>query len=139
MLPETSPVLLVDDDEDDRFLVEQAWRKAGIAHALLARGDGAAALELLRCASPPPALLLLDIKMPGLSGFEVLERLRADPALRRLPVLMLTASTAPSDVRRAYELGANAFFIKPSTIAELIELLGAVRDCWLRRTEFPPC
>lgn len=136
MLPETASVLLVDDDEDDRFLVEQAWRKAGIAHALLARGDGAAALELLRSGNPP-ALLLLDIKMPGLSGFELLERLRADPELRRLPVLMLTASTAPSDVRRAYELGANAFFIKPSTVAELVELLGAVQACWLRRTEFP--
>lgn len=144
MLPESAPVLLVDDDADDRFLVGQAWKGAGIAHPLEALGDGKAALDRLeasyagRAAGAPPALLLLDVKMPGLDGFDVLERVRGAPRLRRLPVLMLSASNAPSDVSRAYELGANAYFVKPSTLSDLTDLLAAVDACWLRRAEFPP-
>lgn len=136
MLPETRPVLLVDDNPDDRFLFEQAWREAGIPHELISAADGEAALERLR-RPPAPGLMLLDIKMPGLSGFEVLRRVREDERLHALPVIMLTASTSPADVERAYALCASAFVVKPSTVGELVACLRALGDFWLRFSEFP--
>jgi CheY-like chemotaxis protein len=145
VLPETQAILLVDDNPDDRFLVEHAWREAGIRNPLRSLGGGRAALDYLsgtgayadRTLHPFPSLVLLDIKMPDLSGLEVLERLRRHETLRRLPVLMMTASTLPSDVAEAYRLGANGFFIKPSSVRELTELLAAFKACWLRFNAFP--
>ena len=145
MLSDTKTILLVEDSPDDRFLFEHAWREAGIRHPLRAVGGGKAALEYLsgsgayadRTLHPPPSLVLLDIKMPDLSGLAVLERLRLDPALRPLPVLMMTASTLPGDVGESYRLGANGYFIKPSSVRELVELLLALKECWLRFNEFP--
>lgn len=145
MLPEYRTILLVDDSPDDRFLFEQAWRKAGIRHPLKTVGSGRSALEYLfgsgpyadRTLHPLPALALVDIKMPDLTGLEVLARVRADERLRRLPVLMLTASTMASDVADAYRLGANGFLIKPATLHELVELLAAMKDFFLRFIEFP--
>lgn len=145
MLPESRTILLVDDSPDDRFLVEQAWRKAAIRNPLRSVNDGRSALEYLygtgpfadRRLHPLPALVLLDIKMPDLTGLEVLARLRRDERLRRLPVMMLTASTMSADVEEAYRLGANGFLIKPSTLQELVELLAALKNFFLRFIEFP--
>lgn len=145
MLSAGKSILLVDDNADDRFFVEQAWRKANIKNPLRTLEDGRHALDYLlgvgqyadRAHHPIPALLLLDIKMPGMTGFELLERLRRDERLRTLPVLILTASTAPSDVNEAYRLGANGFFIKPSSAQELVEMMAALKNCWLRFNEFP--
>lgn len=129
--PAYGPVLLVDDDPDDRFLVEQSWKAAGRGRPLLTLPDGRQALDYLlgkgayadRTLHPLPCLVLLDVKMPGLSGFEVLELLRHEEALLRLPVVILTASTSPQDAATARRLGADAFFIKPSSVQELIALL----------------
>jgi CheY-like chemotaxis protein len=145
MLELSRAAMLVDDNEDDRFLVERAWAEAGIRHKLVSVDSGRAALDYLfgagvhadRLRHPLPAFLLLDIKMPGVSGFDVLSRIRADEKLRGLPVLMLTASSAPSDIAEAHRLGANGFFIKPSSVAELVDLLKAVDGCWLRFNQFP--
>ena len=136
MLSERKAILLVEDNPDDRFLFEHAWKEAGIRHPLRTAAGGQAALDGL-AGRDRPALVLLDIKMPDLSGLEVLKRLREDPALRLLPVLMMTASTLPGDVAEAYRLGANGYFIKPSSVRELVELLKALKDCWLRFNEFP--
>lgn len=137
--------LLIDDDPDDRFLVEQAWREAGLANKLFSVDGGHGALDYLfgrgafadRSRYPLPAFVLIDIKMPGMSGFEVLEKIRADPGLRPLPVFVLTASTSQRDVNEAYRLGANGFFVKPSSIQELVELLAALKTGWLRFNQFP--
>ena len=145
MLPEDRTICLVEDNPDDRFLFERAWRVAGIKNPLRMCADGTQALEYLlgtgsftdRASHPLPAMILLDIKMPGLSGFEVLDRLRRDEKLRSIPVVMMTASTSPADVSEAYRLGANGFYIKPSSVQELVELLAALRGCWLRFNEFP--
>jgi CheY-like chemotaxis protein len=145
MLSEGKLVALVEDNPDDRFLFERAWRGAGIKNPLRMFEDGQKALEYLfgtgeyvdRTRHPLPDLALLDIKMPGLSGLDVLERLRGDEKFRRLPVAIMTASRSPGDIAEAYRLGANAFFIKPSSIQELIELLKALKECWLRFNEFP--
>lgn len=145
MIASGATVLAVDDDPDDRFLLEQAWRQAGIGNPLRTIDDGPGLVDYLsgsgaysdRTRYPLPAMILLDIKMPGMSGLDVLKWLRAQESLRRVPVLILTASTAPTDVTEAYRLGASCFFIKPSALDELIELLKAVKNCWLRFNQFP--
>jgi len=145
MLPEGTLVVLVEDNPDDRFLFERAWRGAGIKNPLRMLEDGHKALDYLfgtgeygdRAQHPLPGLVLLDIKMPGLSGLDVLERLRGDEKFRRLPVAIVTASRSPDDIAESYRLGANAFFIKPSSVQELIELLTAIKECWIRFNEFP--
>ena len=145
MLPESRTILLVEDSPDDRFLVEQAWRKAGIRNPLRSVNDGRKALEYLygtgafvdRKQHPLPALALVDIKMPELTGLEVLARVRGDERLRRLPVIIFTASTLAADVDEAYRLGANGFLVKPSTLQELVELLTALKNFFLRFIEFP--
>ncbi len=145
MLPEGTLVVLVEDNPDDRFLFERAWRGASVKNPLRMVEDGQKALAYLlgtgeyadRDRHPLPGLLLLDIKMPTVSGFDVLRRLRQHEMLRILPVLMLTASTSPEDITEAYRLGANGFFIKPSSVQELMELLVSLKGCWLRFNEFP--
>lgn len=145
MIAPSATVLAVDDDPDDRFLLEQAWHQAEIVNPLGVIEDGPTLVEYLsgkgpysdRRRYPLPALIFLDIKMPGMSGLDVLKWLRAQDALRCVPVLILTASTAPTDITEAYHLGANCFFIKPSSLGELIEMLKAVKNCWLRFNEFP--
>lgn len=139
------PILLVDDDPDDRFLVRQAWKEAGIGQPLRELEGGQQAIDCLSAAaaagalenSPSPALVLLDLKMPGTSGLDVLAWIRASDAWKRLPVIILTASTSPCDAAEAYRLGANSFVIKPSSIQELAELLAAFKGYWLRFNEFP--
>jgi CheY-like chemotaxis protein len=137
VLSERKDVYFVDDDENDRFLFEQAWRQAAIRNPLVSFEDGARVLEALSGNRPLPAFVILDVKMPGPSGFDVLRKLKADPKLRGLPVLMLTASTSPPDVAVAYRLGANGFIIKPSSLRELVELLTGLKGWWLRFNEFP--
>lgn len=126
--------LLVEDDEDDAFLM----LRAGEGFLELERvADGAAALARLRPgpsrgAAALPALVLLDWRLPGLSGEEVLRGLRSDPTLRLLPVLVLTTSAAEADARAAYAAGANAFLTKPNGGEALRALVGAIAGFWLR-------
>ena len=145
MLPEGRTILLVDDNADDCFLFEQAWRKAGIRNPLKLMGGGRSALEYLsgegafadRTLHPLPAMALLDIKMPDLNGLQLLAHIRGDERLRRLPVFMLTASTLPADVAEAYRLGANGYLSKPSALQDLIEMLMALKGFYLRYIELP--
>lgn len=147
MLSLERTVLFADDNPDDRFLMSEAWREAGCAHALATVGDGEQVLSYLngdgayadRRLHPLPGLIILDIKMPRKSGLETLEWIRGSKAWRNVPVLMLTASTAPSDLEAGYRLCANAFLVKPGTVRELIEMVGAIRGFWLRFAEYPEC
>ncbi len=110
-----STILLVEDNPDDAELLEYAFRKAGIANPLLAVTDGDAAVEYVggtgACADrrrhPLPELILLDLKLPRRSGFEVLGFIRGQDATRRTPVVVLTSSSQRGDIQRAYEAGAN--------------------------------
>lgn len=122
-------ILLVDDDEDDRFLFGRAAKEAGILHPVRTAASGEAALELLRTGSVSPVLTVLDVKMPGIDGLEMLRRLRSDPALRELEVVMLTGSDLDSDRAEAMRLGCRLFLTKPDSLkgyGDLAERLKAL-------------
>lgn len=142
----TTTVLLVEDDSADSQLIRRAFEKANFSSTLMRVKDGDEAVAYLdgtgayddRQKHPLPSLVLLDIKLPRRSGFEVLTWIRRDPRpLRRMPVVMLTSSQHSVDINRAYELGANAYTVKPETNAKLVELLASLRGFWIENNEFP--
>lgn len=131
-------VLLAEDSEHDIRAIQRVWERNAIPNPLRVVKDGAECMDyLLRRGpyerpeeSPWPGLLLLDINLPKLNGFEVLEQLRATPRLRRLPVVVLTTSDREEDMNRSYDLGANAFVTKPVGVYELGRLLSSVSAFW---------
>lgn len=129
-------VLLVEDNEDDVFLMQRAWKKAGVTRKLEVAKDGQAAVEFLEAAMEKtqdlPCLILLDLKMPRVPGLEVLSWIRKQAGLSKLPVVILTASSAVKDIEAAYELGANSYFAKPASSDELCELAKLLDAYWLR-------
>jgi DNA-binding response OmpR family regulator len=116
-----SLIFVVDDDPDVRELVEYKLLQQG--HDVQSAADGQEALRLVRGAKP--ALLLLDVMMPGLSGFDVLKELRADEATKSLPIIMLTAKAETDDVERGLALGASDYMIKPFSPRELMNRIQA--------------
>lgn len=138
MIPTAKSVLIIDDNEQDAEMTRLALGKAGVGSIAIAE-DGLAGLDYLmqhaaRAApgSRGPALVLLDIKMPRLTGIELLQKLRAEPTLRHLPVVMWTSSSLASDLTEAYEAGANGYVVKPIDFKEFRETLAAIADYWLR-------
>ena len=128
------PILLVEDDPDDVFFLRNIFARCGRADDLQVARDGDEAIAYLsgtdafadRNLFPAPALVLLDLKLPKRSGFEVLEWLRKRSALRRIPVIVLTSSESENDIAHAYDLGANSYLVKPidaSTQAEMVKAL----------------
>jgi CheY-like chemotaxis protein len=130
-------ILLVEDNPADALLLQEALRVAEVAHPVDHVTDGQQAIDFLRAAAQPPGLMLLDLNLPRKDGREVLAEVKGDPALRNIPVIVLTTSSAPSDVSLAYERGANAFVRKPLGMDRLIEAAGAIRDFWLRTATLP--
>jgi CheY-like chemotaxis protein len=137
-------LLLVEDSADDVLLLKRALHKAQIPHALHVAESGDAALAWLseaadasRAGHPVPSFVLLDLKLPGRSGFEVLAWIRAHATLRLLPVIVFTTSREGVDVRRAYELGANSYLVKPVRFEDLIETARAMDLYWMRLNESP--
>lgn len=131
-------VLWVEDDADDVFLIGRAIQKTGLNPLQLAR-DGKEAVDYLtgtgayanREAYPFPTLVLLDLKLPKMSGFEVLQWSWKQPEVCRIPVIIFTSSRERSDIDRAYELGANAYLLKSVDHANLVEALKRVHAFWL--------
>ncbi len=132
-------ILIAEDHEDEILLIRQAFRKANIINPLYFVRDGEEAIEYLkgegryanRAEYPLPDLFLLDLKMPKVDGFEVLEWVRQQPGFRTLRIVVLTNSTDVRDVNRAYRLGADSFLIEPVDFAQFVELSQAVKGYWL--------
>lgn len=131
-------ILYAEDDPDDRLLAEMAHRDSGAANPLVFVGDGKEALEYLRqtgrhadrAGSLRPGIVLLDLNMPGIDGRETLRIIRADPLLRRIPVVILTTSAADDDVATSYDAGANAYIVKPSAFASLVHIFDCLSRFW---------
>ena len=126
-------ILLVEDNPDDAELTRIAFEETGGLHRLRVVGDGAAAVAYLQACAPGelPALVLLDLNLPKLNGREVLEAIRAEPATRSLPVVVLTTSAEPFDVDTVYELGANSYIQKPVEFERFVEVVRQIGLYWL--------
>jgi CheY-like chemotaxis protein len=132
-------VLVVEDDPYDAKLIVRAIEKSRMLNPVEIVRDGEAAIEYLsgqgpyadRTRHPLPVLILLDLKLPKLDGFEVLQWIRGQSGLRRIPIVVLTSSSISADVGRAYDLGANSYLVKPVGSDELIGLLKTIELYWL--------
>ncbi len=141
-------ILLIEDDPNDVFLIQRAFEKAGLDNVLKIVRDGEQAIDYLsgkdqyanRSRFPLPFLLLLDLKMPGTDGFEVLQWVKAEPELKRLLVIVLTSSNLQADVDRAYELGANSYLVKPVEFEQMVNMIQRFEAYWteINRTPTPP-
>ena len=142
----TQTILYVEDDENDVFLMDHAWKKAGVLNPLKTVSDGEQAVQYLsgkgkyanRDEYPLPMLVMLDLKLPKLHGLDVLKWIREQPAIQILPVIILSSSSQPQDIRTAYARGANSYLIKPPHVDGLMELVASLKDYWLDRNEMPP-
>lgn len=138
-------ILLVEDDSNDVLLIQRAFRKSDVVNPIQVVGDGEEAIAYLsgrgpyadRERYPLPVLLLLDLKLPRKSGFEVLEWLRQQPGLKRLPVAVLTSSAETPDINRAYDLGANSYLVKPVRFEGLLRMVQTLNLYWLIINEKP--
>lgn len=131
-------VLLVEDDLNDIFLVKRAFKMARIQNPLQVVTDGQEAINYLQGADkyadrdtfPLPKLMVMDIKMPRKTGFEVLEWVKQNPVLRRVPVVIVSSSDNPTDINHAYELGANAYMVKPMDYRAVEHLFHSITHYW---------
>jgi CheY-like chemotaxis protein len=144
MATEPKTILLVEDNADDEQLTLRAMRQSEVPNIIRVARDGAEAIDHLFGDSAGrrlPDLVLLDLKLPKISGMEVLERIRAEPATRTLPVVVLTSSDEERDIVESYSLGANSYIRKPVDFDEFIDAVKQLGLYWLsmnRTTRTPP-
>ncbi|HVV70721.1 MAG TPA: response regulator [Verrucomicrobiae bacterium] len=141
-------ILLAEDDPNDVLLIQRAFQKAGLQTLLKVVRDGEQTIDYLsgrgeyanRARYPSPFLLLLDLKMPGTDGFEVLQWVRSEPEYKRLLIIVLTSSNLQADVDRAYELGANSYLVKPVEFDQMVNMIHRFEAYWteINRTPTPP-
>jgi CheY-like chemotaxis protein len=137
---DAATILLAEDREEDIILIRKAFEKAGIRNPLCIVRNGEEAINYLtgvgrfsdRLCYPLPALFLLDLKMPGTDGFDVLRWLKTQPDLAPLRVVVLTSSEDIRDVNKAYQLGANSFLVKPLDFHNTIAMAETIMDYWLK-------
>ena len=136
-------ILLVEDNAGDVRLTREALREVGIAVDLVAVPDGEAAIDYLRgtgehAGAARPDLVLLDLNLPKKNGLEVLEEVKRDPALLRIPVIMLTTSSSARDVTACYDRGVNCYVVKPLDLDDFTALVQAINRFWFEVARLPP-
>ena len=139
-------IVLADDDPDDRQLTEDAFSENRLANQLHCVEDGEELMDYLYRRGkyeslrnePLPGLILLDLNMPRKDGREALKEIKADPELRRIPIVVLTTSKAEEDILRTYDLGVNSYVTKPVTFKSLVELIKVLGRYWFEVVELPP-
>lgn len=137
---------MVDDDEDDCILVQAALEEVYFGCTFLCIQDGQGVIDYLNGrgdhldaeSAPLPDLILLDLNMPRMDGRQVLERLKTDRQFRSIPVIVLTTSSDPEDVKVCYELGANSYLVKRPTFEGLVSAMNTLKEYWLDIAMLPP-
>lgn len=138
-------IVIADDDPDDRLLIHEAFAEARLNNQVDFVEDGVELLEYLcRTGSYEhlsgnflPGLVLLDLNMPRMGGREAIEKIRADPKLHRIPIVVLTTSKSEEDIIRTYDLGINSFITKPVTFDTLVDVIKTMTQYWLQIVRFP--
>ncbi|MBH8552814.1 response regulator [Nostocaceae cyanobacterium CENA357] len=141
----TVTILMADDDDDDSMLVQEALTESQLPIELFIVKNGEELMDYLynrgrytdKNITPRPGLILLDLNMPKKGGIEVLQDLKNDSNLRKIPVIVLTTSGAEEDVYRSYDLGANSFIIKPEKFSSLVEVMKTMGKYWFEIVELP--
>lgn len=131
-------ILIAEDSEDDAFFLERAFRKIGLKNPVQILTDGAAVMDYLKAEGkfkdrseyPFPSVLFLDIKMPRVSGFEVLHWLKENEQCKIIPTMVFSSSEQPEDIERAYQLGVNAYIVKPNKAEDLEVILRSTYEFW---------
>ncbi len=144
-MPDRSVILLAEDREDDILLIRDSFLEAGVTNPLFIVRTGSEAISYLagedkfsnRCEFPLPDLLLLDLKLPGADGFEVLRWIKSQPSLSALRVLVLTSSQDWREIDKAYKLGASSFLVKPFDFQNFIDLSKSIKSFWLETSKAP--
>ena len=140
-------ILLVEDDSSEVRLLQEVFTAISVRMQLHVVREGCEALAFLRHEvpygySPRPALILLSLKLPGMSGLQLLAELKRDPALQPIPALVFTNSRSPQDIMQSYRLGANSYILKPPTFTQLVEVVHTIAVYWLQIVtlvpSFPP-
>ena len=145
-MPSSANVLIAEDQETDAYLMKWAFKKVGLDYNFAHVLDGQEAVDYLsgkghfsdRAQYPFPDLLLLDLKMPRLTGFDVLSWLKSNPPAGKLPVVVLTSSDLPADIQRARELGATDYRVKPSGLEGMVKLAQDLHERWLKEVDSSP-
>ena len=139
------PIVVVEDNPRDMELTLLALEKARLANEVIMLRDGPEALDYLHCTGKwsdreqgNPAVIMLDIKLPKLSGLEILERIKSDKELKRIPVVMVTSSREEPDLERSYELGVNAYVVKPVRFTDFVKAVQDLGGFWAVLNEPPP-
>ena len=134
-------ILLVEDNPNDIEITRRALAKGQVKNELTVARDGQEALDILfgsRAGTSLPGLILLDLNLPRVDGRQVLSRIKSDPVLRRIPVIVLTTSTREEDVVRTYDLGVNTFISKPVRFEDFIKVVTAIQEYWIVIATLPP-
>ena len=135
-------ILLVDDDPDCRMLIRDAINECKVSNSVFEVANGGEALEFLRgkgqyAGAPRPGLIYLDLEMPGMNGQETLKAIKADPALRDIPVVMMTGVADENEMKAAAENGANSYTLKPANVEQFIRTVLASTSYWLTIHQYP--
>lgn len=141
----TLPILIAEDDEDDILLIKETFAEVRLKNPLYVVKDGVELLEYLRHEgaytapedAPRPGIILLDLNMPRIDGREALAKIKQDPDLKRIPVVVLTTSKEDEDVVRTYDMGVNSFIQKPVDFARFVEVVRAIGNYWFEIVEMP--
>ncbi|HKI20810.1 MAG TPA: response regulator [Isosphaeraceae bacterium] len=143
--PETITILIADDDADDRLMAKEALEECRLVNQIDFVEDGVELLDYLhakgrhaaRRAGKRPGLIILDLNMPKMDGREALRAIKADPLLRRIPIVVMTTSKAEEDIYRTYDLGVNSFITKPVTFEGLVAVMRILGTYWIEIVELP--
>jgi CheY-like chemotaxis protein len=141
----TIEILFAEDSAADADLTKRALKKSGLSNPILHVKDGAEALDFIYCRGNysernpaiKPKLVLLDLKMPKVSGMEVLEKIKSDPHLKTIPVIILTSSKVDPDIKLAYDLGANSYIVKPVESDNFFKAIKELGMYWFVTNELP--